>query len=545
MLDQLTPLLRQLTVSQRIGVAFGAFASVLLLVGFVIWAGRTEYQPAFTRLSAGDAAAIVEALRGAKIPYQVTDAGSTILVPVGSLADARLAAASAGVLPEDGTAFDLFDKQGFGASEFEQTVAYQQALERKLEATIRRLAGVADATVAIVPKRQGAFTTDDQPASASVTIRMRDGGSPDGAMVRGIVSTVAGAVAGLSPENVTVVDERGRVLAGPGAAPGADVLAMREAVERSLAAKAQQLVDEALGPGRATVAVTAELDAAAVEQTITTVKPIDATNWTPASVQTIDERYTGSGAAGAAGIPGSASNVPGLPTYPISGIPGLQASPAPSPSPGTAPGPSPSPGTNPAYQRTQQTVNYANSQTVERVIRQPGAIERLSVAVLLDQAALGSTSPSGLEAAIAAAIGADPQRGDVVSVQAVPFAADSTGKAGEAGPLGEPGLLDSVLGIGSSVAGVLLAALLLFLVWRNLRALRQRAEEAQLGAALAAGPSARVESEVAGTLTAGSGSTPAGDTAAAIAEQLRHVATDRPDAVAGVLAGWLSEDAKR
>ncbi|HWP64270.1 MAG TPA: flagellar basal-body MS-ring/collar protein FliF [Candidatus Binatia bacterium] len=542
MLDQLTPLLRQLTISQRIGIAFGAFASVLLLVGLVLWAGRTEYQPAFTRLAPADAAAVVEALRGAKIPYEVTDAGTTILVPAGSLADARLAAASAGVLPDEGSAFDLFDKQGFGATEFEQTVAYQRALERKLEATIERLAGVADATVAIVPQERSALAANDRPASASVTVRMRSGGAPDEAMVRGIVSTVAGAVAGLAPDNVTVVDEHGRVLAGPGAAPGAEVAAMREAVERSLAAKARSLVDEVLGPGRATVAVTAELDADTVEQTITTVKPIDATNWTPASVQTIDERYTGAGAEGAAGIPGSASNVPGLPTYPITGLPGLAPSPAPSSAPEAPASPSPEP--NPAYQRTQQTVNYANSQTVERVIRQPGAIERLSVAVLIDQSALGSMTVDGLQAAIAAAVGADEARGDVVSVQAVPFAAADAPPA-EADPLAEGGLLDTVLGAVGSAVGVLVALLLLLVVWRNLRALRRRAEEIQLAAALGAGVSVRLEEGPPAAIAAGGGPALPPDPSAAVAERLRHAAVDRPEAVAGLVAGWLTEESKR
>jgi flagellar M-ring protein FliF len=541
-LDQLTLLLRQLTVSQRIGVAFGALASVLLLVGLVMWAGRTEYEPAFTRLTAADAAAVVEALRAAKIPYQVTDAGTTVLVPSGSLADARLAAASAGVLPDEGSAFDLFDKQGFGATEFEQTVAYQRGLERKLEATIEQLAGVADATVAVVLQQRGALASDDRPASASVTIRMRNGGSPDEAMVRGIVSTVAGAVAGLSPDAVTVVDERGRVLAGPGAAPGSGLAAMRDAVERSLAAKARALIDEVLGSGRATVAVTAELDADAVEQTITTVKPIDATNWTPASVQTVDERYTGAGLDGAAGIPGAASNVPGLPTYPITGLPGLGPSPAPDSAPDAAA--SPSPGPNPAYQRTQQTVNYANSQTVERVIRQPGAIERLSVAVLIDAAALGSTSVEGLETAIAAAVGADPQRGDLVSVQAVPFAAEATAPA-ESSLLAEGGLLDTVLGAAGSAAGLLLALLLLFVVWRNLRALRQRAEELQLAAALTDGPSVRVEEGLPAAIAARTEAALPPDPSATVAERLRHAAVDRPEAVAGLVAGWLTEERKR
>src|SRR5512143_1302530 len=97
MIDQLQLLVRQLTTSQRIGIGFGALASVFVLVVFVFMAGQTQMQPAFTRLSTPDAAAISEALRTAKIPFQVADAGATILVPSTALADARVAAGAAGI----------------------------------------------------------------------------------------------------------------------------------------------------------------------------------------------------------------------------------------------------------------------------------------------------------------------------------------------------------------------------------------------------------------------------------------------------------------
>src|SRR5207245_3723774 len=97
MTDQFQMLLRQLTMSQRIGIVFGSFASVVLLLAFVMWAGKPDMQPAFSRLSTTDAGAISEALRSAKIPFEVADAGSTILVPASQLASARVAAASAGV----------------------------------------------------------------------------------------------------------------------------------------------------------------------------------------------------------------------------------------------------------------------------------------------------------------------------------------------------------------------------------------------------------------------------------------------------------------
>jgi flagellar biosynthesis/type III secretory pathway M-ring protein FliF/YscJ len=615
MIEQLLTLFRQLTLSQRIGIALGAAASTVVLVGFVLWASHPDYQPAFTRLTATQAAAVAEALRSAKIPFQVADAGSTILVPSGSLSDARVAAAAAGVQLDGTTGWEIFDRQNFGASQFEQNVAYQRALEAKLAATIGAMAGVAQATVSIVPQQQGLFPSDDRPASASVYVRMQNGAPPDPAMVQGIVNTVAGAVAGLSPDQVTVVDDHGRVLAGPGRSFAGDALAMQDAVERSVAAKAQALLDGVLGPGHATVAVSADLDLDKVEQTITTVKPIDAGNWTPTSVQTIDESYSGAGLPGAMGIPGASSNIPGLPTYPGFPLPSPAAngggpaptttgggpsptpaggsgaagqpaptasptaaavSPAPSTTPGPATGASPRPAASPApspsaptagsssggtggasaassapssspgggYARSERTVNYANSETVEKVIHQPGTIRRLSVAVLVDQAALGSLSVDGLTSSVAAAIGADSSRGDVVNVAAVPFASPTPVSSGPLPLPADQGLLAGIGSALSTLAGLGLAGLLVLLVWRNARALRRRAEAIHLATVLepqllAAGR------EGAAQVEAGAAAGGEARPAERISDRIRTVAVERPEAVANVLHGWLREEGRK
>lgn len=544
-MEQLQLLLRQLTTSQKIGVGFGALASAFVLVVFVVLAGQPNMQPAFTRLSASDAAAISDALRSAKISFQVADAGATILVPATSLADARVAAAAAGVSAgSSADGFALFDKTGFGMSEFDQRVTYQRALEGKLTATIQAMSGVDSASVSIVAAQDGIFASQDRPATASVLLRMRGGLPPDGAMVRGIVSAVSSAVSGLTPENVTVVDEAGRLLAGPQGGLAGDALAMKQGVERDLAAKVQALVDRALGPGHASVAVSATLNMDKVEQTVTTVKPIDTANWTPASVQTAQEQYAGAVPGGVGGIPGVSSNVPGLPTYP-----GAAQGSAASPNPGASPSPAASAGGSPepspaAYVSLQQTVNFNNSQTVARVISEPGAVERLSVAVLLDQAALGSLTADGLKGAIEAAIGSDQSRGDVVSVSAVSFAAPAATIA-PSGPV--PGdLAEAAGGVASTVAGVVGAAALLFLVWRNLRALRGRAEEMELVTVRTPEPA------MLGSYASDGSASPLASIAeldqspqAQVQERLRMVASEKPDAIVGMMNSWLREDGRR
>jgi flagellar M-ring protein FliF len=540
MTDQLRMLLGQLTIAQRISIAVAAFASLLLLAGFVMWAGKPDLQPAFTKLTTEQAGTVSEALRGAKIQFELTDGGATILVPSGAMAAARVAAGQAGYSGDGATGFEIFDKQQFGASEFDQQVAYQRAIEGKLRNTISAMQGVAEVQVSVVAAQRGLFADQDRPASASVNLKMQSG-SPDAAMVRGIVSTVAAAVAGLTPDAVTVVDDKGRVLAGPALAEGGDAMAIQSNVERGIANKVQFLVDQALGAGHASVAVSAQLDLDKVEKQVTTIQPINVGNWTPTSVQTSQERYGADGGAGAGGIPGAGSNVPGLPTYPGTVV-------SPSASPGASAAPSASPAGSPAasggaagYLKEQQTVNYANSQSIEKIIQQPGAIQRLSVAVLLDQAAMGSISVENLKGSIVAAIGADTTRGDNISVAAVPFAATTVTSGGSGG-----GIVDTIGGTVGSVIGGLVALVLVFLVWRNLKALRRRADDMQL---LTAGPATQALLE-AGYSSTGAAASIAplpefGDTPQAkIQERLRIVAEEKPEEIVGLVNSWLRTDGK-
>jgi flagellar M-ring protein FliF len=533
MVDQLQLLLGQLSLSRKIGIALGALASVLILVAFVAWAGRPDMQPAFTGLTTTNAAAISQALRTAKIPFQVADAGSTILVPAASLADARVAAGAVGTAADSTTTgFALFDKGGFGMSEFDQQVTYQRALEGKLTGTIQAMEGVKVATVSIVAAKTGAYAGQDQPATASVVVSMRNGLPPSPAMVRGIVNVVAGAVADLKPDNVTVVDESGRLLAGPQVDPAAEAASLQTTVERQLNAKVQSLVDLALGGGHSSVAVSATLDMNKVDQTTTTVQPINKDNWTPTSVQTSEERYDPSGGGASA-----QSNTPGLPTYPGT-LPVAPAAPAgrAAPPQGPSSSASPAPAT---YVKSQQTVNYNNSQTVERVIKAPGAVQRLSVAVLIDKAAAGSLDLAGLQKSIAAAIGADVTRGDVVSVNAVPFATTAVAATAETSPAEVVG---AVGGAAGNLVGGVAAAALLILVWRNVRFLQRRAEGMEL----------TVSSPQQGLLDSYTSTGAQGQLASLaeldrsaqekVEERLRLVASEKPDAIVGLMNDWLRED---
>lgn len=555
-MNSLETLLRQLTPFQRIYIVGAALASAAVLVLFVTFASKPDYQPAFTRLSSADAGAVSEALRSAKIDFQLADAGATVMVPASSLAAARIAASEAGFAPDAGApGMELFNSSNFGMSEFDQRVTYQRAKEGELARTIKTLDGVGDARVTIVAAETGLLSQDDRPATASVVITMQDGGQPDRAMVRGIVSTVASSIAGLSPDDVTVVDNSGRVLAGPQVGGSSEALVAQDTVERSIAAKIQNLVDQAIGVGNSSIAVSATLDFTKVAEQITTYTPVNDQNYTPVSVHLSNEALGGAAGLGAGGIPGTASNIPGLPTYTLPGAAASAAPAAASPAPAAslAPGASPDPLASASaapsaaaaagYGSTDVTVNYNLSQKIENIVHEPGVLQRLSVAVLIDETAAAGIEPGKLQAAIEAAIGADLARGDVVSVTQVAFAVVEP----ESAPDTLAPIMEMLPGVLTTVLAVIIGLVLTLLLWRNMGALGRRAEEAALmaemprQAALAPGYSGESES-VRNLLTAA----PTNSAQAEIQDRLRIVADQKPDALVGLMNGWLQDEvAKR
>jgi flagellar M-ring protein FliF len=291
----------------------------------------------------------------------------------------------------------------------------------------------------------------------------------------------------------------------------------------------QALVDQVLGPGHASIAVTADLDLDKVEKQVRTVEPVTAANQAPTSWQWQSETYGSGGTTGAGGIPGTNSNVPGLPVYPNA-----------SPSASGAPGASASPG--PDYAKVNQTVNYANSETVASIVQQPGTIKRLSVAVLIDSSALGAVPLETLQSAIDATVGKDEARGDTVSVSQVAFAA-------AAAPLPEAGM--DVMGMAGdilpTIGGGILALVLLLLVWRNMGALRGRAEDMQLIASRmqlqALGSGGGYEPALAAAGRLDPAELPVANSAQAkIQERLRLMAEDKPDELVGLVNTWLNEE---
>jgi flagellar M-ring protein FliF len=570
--EQVQGLLKQISITQRIGIVGAALAAVAMIGVLVMFASKPDYTPAFTNISATDATTIEGALRAANIPYQVADAGTTIEVPIDSLGDAKIAAGNAGFTSGSGTdtqGWTLFDSQGFGQSQFDQSVTYQRALEGELTKTIQSMDGVASARVSIVLAQTGAVSSEDTPASAAVVLGMTGGKTPSSGLVAAIVNTVAKSVQGLSSDNVVVTDDQGHVLAGAANSIDTAAAQAKDLVEQQTKAKIEMLLAAALGTGHASVAVSADVDTSQVQQDITTYAAAGSNP--PVSISQNIEQYGATGSSGACGIPGTDSNVAGLSSYPgvcpaagTTAAPAAATSAAPSATPSptatsspsagasgaATPAPTSSQGAGTGYSHVQTTINYSVSQTVQHVVTQPGVIKKLSVAVFVDKAALGTLTADTLKTSIAAAIGSDSARGDVVAVQAIAFAAQPTAETNAASSASS----DIVKTVGSSsgtILGAVFALVMLALFWMNLSALRRKAEDVyDLGPAGSIPAFAPIPNRAGIPASTAPDAPPAADVPSAtpqarIQERLRMVADERPDALAGLMHGWLREDTRR
>jgi flagellar M-ring protein FliF len=524
---------RGLTRIQQIGLGVVA-AALLGLVLIVSTVGHgADSAVAFSGLSTDDEAAVVLKLKDAKIPYELLD-GGIIRVPSGVVQDAKLATAGMGLSgkPAAGSGFELFNQPSFGQTEFTQKVNYQRALETELARSINQMAAVDSSTVHLVMPASTLFASQQAPTTASVMLKLKPGQRLDSAQARSISNMMAGSVEGLKPENLTIVDINGNTLSSN---DGSDIsglsskqLLTQQGYESTTQRNLQAMLDRVLGPGKASVQVSALMNWDQTEQTNETYSPGDPTQTPVQTSHDISETTTGG--AGAGGVPGAASNNGSVPTY----------------QGGTAAGG----GTT----RTDNSTTYQLNKSVQKVVRAPGAVTRLSVSVMLDD---DPTNPNpalrqSVQDAVNAAAGIDQTRGDVLTVTALAFNRDELLATQTAlADAAQKEQLMSYLHLAALVLGPLLLVVALFFIVSRGRK-KTVAEAAAIAAeAISDAAVANVEDATATGAAAAAGAIAkividkpiAEDPQKAYyREQIQQLGKSNPGTVAQLIQTWMDED---
>ncbi|MEJ5211122.1 MAG: flagellar basal-body MS-ring/collar protein FliF [Burkholderiales bacterium] len=516
----------QLSNSQKLGLIIGIAAIIALVVAGVLWYRTPTYQVLFSNLSDRDGGAVIAALQQMNVPYK-TEGTSTILVPMEQVYEVRLKLASQGLPKGSVVGFELMEGQKLGVSQFVEQVNYQRALEGELTRSIQSLSAVQGARVHLAIPRPSVFLRDQQKPSASVLLNLGGGRRLDPAQVAGIVHLVASSVPDLPPENVTVIDQNGNLLTGPETAfrkAGLDATQLEyvRQVEESFARRIEAILAPIVGPDNVRAQVTAELDFSQTEQTAETYRPNPAPQ--EAAVRSLQSRESIGAAGGPAGVPGALSNQP----------PGAASAPI------TAPAAAAGPGQAQAVVPSQkeQTVNYEVDKTVRHTRLPPGAVKRLSAAVVVNYRKItgkdGKVSLAPLSQAelaqinnlVKEAMGFNAQRGDTANVVNAAFNLPPAEKV-EAPPFYEnPWVQSAGLGLMKFLA---IAAIIWVIVFVVLRPILRELARPPAPPPLPEGMAAPEEG--------GPGAPPAGyeQNLAAV----RELARQNPSVVANVVREWV------
>jgi flagellar M-ring protein FliF len=371
----------------RWSLALGVAVIIVGLAAAAYWVLRTPYGVLFSDLADRDAAVMVQELDKLKVPYQFGAEGTSLLVPENRVHKTRLAL-MAKPLPLHGTVgLELFNNADFGVSDYVQKINFLRAIQGELTRTILSIEQIESARVHLALPEQGLFRKEQQKAKASVTVVMKPGQALAPAQVMGIQRLVSASVAEVNPEDVTVLDQHGSPLSSPADAeggPGGAIFNTRVDLENHLARKATQVLGQWLGSGEALVSVTANLSN---QQARVTKEEI-----LPASPAQGDQL--------AAGVLVRERNV-------------------------TREGPVAEAGAKSSGGSTSIDRDYASGKRVEQTNTPAGALTRLHVAVVVRRA-LGDAELLRARELVAAAVGLQTERGDVLAIHAV----DSLSQAG-------------------------------------------------------------------------------------------------------------------
>jgi len=435
-LSQLNSAFSNLSMGKKLTLATLILGSVVGFIFLLNWSGKSEFQPLYANLDSEDASAILSKLKEQKIEYRIASNGTTILIPEQHIYETRMSLASAG-LPQGGEiGFEIFDNTKLGMSAFAQNVNFQRALQGELARTINRIAEIESARVHIVMTEKSLFVEEDEPATASVVLKLRPGKWLNQSQVKGIVHLVSSSVARLNAENVTVVDSNGKMLAGANdtssfGSVSSDQLDYQSRVEKNLENRVRTMLESALGENKAIVRLSCSFDFKKQERTEELYLP---DNKVVRSEQLLNEKNSEPGRT-PQGIPGIRSNVPGD---------------------STAAQQDRSLESNSSFEKKDHTVNYEIGKVISRINDPAGEMTRISIAVLVDGTYKRIEKKRGkpdweyvprtaeemekFENIVKRAVNFDTSRGDEVDIVNIPF--ETTKLEEEKAPLPEPGLLE-------------------------------------------------------------------------------------------------------
>jgi flagellar M-ring protein FliF len=424
-LEQIKTFFTRFSLHQKLALAGSGAMVLVLLWALVHFMNVVEYQTLYADLDPQEAQGIVQKLTELKVPYELGTDGRTIKVASDKLAEVRIQLASQG-LPESGRiGFEIFDRTNFGLTNFQEQVNYQRALEGELARSIMTLSEVEAARVHLVLAKESLFQSSDDQTKASVILKLKGTHTLSASAAQGIINVVASSVKGLTAEKVVLIDYRGKILSrneSGDSGLSAQQLDSRQKLETELSNKIVQILEPAVGQGKVRPQVSVVMNFQQVEET---VEQYDPQGSVVRSQQKQEERQPKNERA-SGGIPGPRAAI-----APVVPVPAGGAAPAPAVEPVAANA------VPDNLTKQNETINYEVSKATRHIMNPVGKVDRVSVAVIIDNHTKVTTGADGKQQStqeprnademkkykdlVSAAIGINSTRGDLLTIENISF----------------------------------------------------------------------------------------------------------------------------
>ncbi|MDX2084812.1 MAG: flagellar basal-body MS-ring/collar protein FliF [Candidatus Melainabacteria bacterium] len=376
---------------------------------FLFNQAQDDYDVLYANMSLPDAAATVAKLKDMNAPYRLADGGTTILVPRGRKNELVL-----------DTANELTGDNVVSLSKIPPVLQgdVQKEWIRKLNtdsigAVLRTMRGIKNAQVLVAQPEESVFTDNEEPVRASVMLMVEPGFRLQPEQVKTVKNLVSHAVPGLSPDNVAIADSNGNALEGPNSMLGGGLTEAnmrQQKFEETTRKKLMEILTPLVGRDNAVVSVTAKLNFDQTKSQIHRVTPEGGSKENPTGVvvsqQVHSEELKGGGPKPEGGVSGSASNA-----FPTIKSDAEQKD-------------------DKGYKMERRTTNYAHTEEQRSVVYAPGAVERMTVAVVLNKV-LTQQEQQEIRDTVINAAGLDLARGDSVDVKGFQFSESPKSKENE------------------------------------------------------------------------------------------------------------------
>ena len=397
---------------RHFGRLIGLAAAVAIGTVVALWTSEPNYAPLYSNMSGQDTAQIVDLLRSNDIDFKLDASSGSIMVDQAKLPETRLKVSAQGLPSATTLGMEMLQgDQGLGTSQFIETARYNHALEAELVRSVESIRSVEKARIHLAIPKQSIFIRNRIKPSASVVIKLYPGRVLSPGQVDAIVQMVAASIPMLEGGEVAVVDQFGRLLTqddDAGMAQTNKQYDYSRLLEDNMADRIIKLLQPIVGNGKVNAQVAAQLDFAVIESTR---EAFDPERSVIRSEQISEEKNT------------SLSNVLGIPGA-LSNKPPVEATTEAKTDQDTVEVKE----TTPTSQNSSSTRNFEVDRVISHTNSQVGSIQRLSVAVVIDDKSTimadGSTEKTAYSdediarfvTLVKETIGFDVNRGDSVSV---------------------------------------------------------------------------------------------------------------------------------